>query len=85
MDVLGFECPHCTGHIIILKQDINCAIFRHGIYKTGQLVNPHATKEECDRLVSEDLVLGCCKPFKLVQDVDSNKNQIYKIEACEYI
>lgn len=85
IEVLDFECPHCMGSIIIFKDDINCAIFRHGIHKNGEQVNPHAPKEECDRLVLEDSVLGCCKPFRMEQETDSSGNAVYKIEACDYV
>jgi hypothetical protein len=41
------ECPHCRCMVII--EQINCAIFRHGIYKsTGVQMNPHESKELCD-------------------------------------
>jgi hypothetical protein len=62
--MLYVECPHCQ--YIILIEDINCRIFRHAVYKdTFEPVNPHASEEECNRLLSEHKVIGCCKPFKL--------------------
>jgi hypothetical protein len=62
--MLYIECPHCQ--YIILIEDINCRIFRHAVYKdTFEPVNPHASEEECKRLLSSDAVIGCCKPFKL--------------------
>ena len=34
------KCPHCEEYIII--EQINCAIFRHGIYKLNfTQINPH--------------------------------------------
>ena len=69
------ECPHCSGIVEILE--INCSIFRHACYKAdSKQVPPHTHKEECKRLVKEDLVYGCCKPFKIV-----NK----KAYKCDYI
>ena len=58
-----FICPHCKGYFIVEK--INCGIFRHGISKTsGHQMNPHTPKEDCDRMVNEELIWGCGKPFK---------------------
>ena len=40
-----FECPNCGDMIILDKDDVNCAIFRHGQFKRdGSLINPHALK-----------------------------------------
>ena len=41
-----------------------------------RFVNPHASKEECERWLQEDLVFGCTKPFKF----DGRK-----VEICGYI
>jgi len=50
--------------------EINCAIFRCGIYKNNySQVNPHATKEQCDKLAQDGLIYGCGKPFKVVDGV----------------
>jgi len=72
------ECPHCFGIIEIIQ--LNCAIFRHAYYKnsithSGQ-VPPHTNKVECERLIKEDLIYGCCKPFKIVDG---------KPIICDYI
>lgn len=78
MDYLIVECPHCFDQIIIYKNEINCRIFRHGIYKnTGMNMNPHENKNECDRLYANDEIYGCGKPFKLDNDD--------KPVICEYI
>ena len=74
------ECPHCHGSIEILE--INCAIFRHAIFKqTGVQLHPHASKEECELLLSQNVLLGCGKPFRLQQRSD----QIYEAIICDYI
>lgn len=68
-------CPHCGEYAIIVE--INCTIFRHGVYKTNmQPINPHASKEECERLLASGEIYGCGKPFKY-----DGKN----VEICEYI
>ena len=46
-----FNCPHCGEEIIVHKSEVNCKIFRHGVYKsTKEQINPHMSKKECDRL-----------------------------------
>ena len=78
MDYIVVDCPHCKDSIIIYKNEINCRIFRHAVYKnSGQPVPPHLSKEECDRLFSTNEIYGCCKPFKL------NENDVPEI--CGYI
>jgi hypothetical protein len=68
------SCPHCKGEIIILK--LNCKIFRHAVFKDGKQLNPHASKEECERVVRENLVYGCAKPFQIIDG---------KAIKCDYI
>lgn len=72
-------CPHCYEPIII--QEINCGIFRHGIIKnTGQQMDPHLNKQECDRLKKENLIFGCGKPFMIIENDGE-----YLIIDCDYI
>ena len=72
-------CPHCNMFIEILE--INCAIFRHGVFKkNNNQINPNASKEECDQYIKEDKIVGCGKPFRLVLD-----GETYKTVICEYI
>ena len=74
-----FDCPHCNGTIEVKKNEINCCIFRHGIFKsTGQPVNPHMPKAQCERLVINDIVYGCCKPFQFFPNEKM-------IKPCDYI
>ena len=64
-----FFCPHCESLIQVLENEVNCQIFRHAVRKsTGEPVNPHLPKEQCDSLVEQNLVYGCCKPFKLIRN-----------------
>jgi hypothetical protein len=68
-------CPHCNGMVII--EQLNCAIFRHGIFKnTGKQIPPHASKEECDNWVKNNDIYGCGKPFQVIEN---------KAVVCEYI
>jgi hypothetical protein len=76
-----FKCPNCTEQIIVLKKQIRCKIFRHGIYKSSfKQVNPHMSKEKCEKLIKENKVYGCCKPFEIIF---SNENKIQAI-VCDY-
>ena len=60
------QCPHCNGSVLI--EQLNCAIFRHGIFKeTGKQIPPHASKEDCDKWVQLNEIHGCGKPFKVVE------------------
>lgn len=71
-----YECPHCQRSIIIIE--LNCKIFRCGIFKdTGKQLNPHASKDECDRVLKENLIYGCGKPFRITHDK--------KLIICDYI
>ena len=72
-----FLCPHCRQMCVVKKEDIRCTIFRHAVFKKNlSFVNPHASKEICERWVLEDRVYGCAKPFKF----DGKK-----VEKCGYI
>lgn len=76
---LYFECPHCKEFIEIVE--INCGIFRHGYLKTNfTQINPHLPKNECDKLINEQLIYGCGKPFKI-----SKNNDNFEISECDYI
>lgn len=58
-------CPHCQGIIQIYKHEIQCKVFRHGIYKhNGNQMNPHTPKEECDKVFHNQEIYGCGKPFR---------------------
>ena len=65
-DFYYFDCPHCSSEIAVHIKDLNCQIFRHAIFKdTYRQVDPHLCKEECDKLVRDDKVFGCCLPFEI--------------------
>lgn len=72
-------CPHCNAMIEVLQ--INCGIFRHGVYKSSnRQINPHETKEVCDKLFVNELIYGCGKPFRLLME-----NNEYSTVTCDYI
>lgn len=78
--MLLIECPHCQCMVYI--ESINCAIFRHAVYKHNQQpIPPHSSKEVCDRLIEQNSVYGCAGPFKLV----ANGTGAYNAIICDYI
>jgi len=80
-DFYFFDCPNCDSQIIVHKNELNCQIFRHAVFKnTFEQVNPHLCKEECDRLVRENKVIGCCKPFEIIRQNNINLLAI----KCDY-
>lgn len=81
MTEILIECPHCKDTVLIMSNEINCGIFRHGSYKKDMTqINPHEKKEICDKLFNDKIIYGCGKPFKL-----GKKNNEYVIEICDYI
>ncbi len=75
------NCPHCDEFIIINQRDLNCAIFRHAVYKENyQPINPHAPQAECETLVANGRVFGYAKPFRIIEQHDK-----WIIEPCDYI
>jgi len=63
-DTFIFECPQCAELLTVERKDVNCRVFRHGVYKsTLQAIDPHTPKDECERLMSEGRIYGCGKPF----------------------
>lgn len=82
---LVMPCPHCKIYVIIFKKEINCAIFRHGVFKNNlKQMNPHESKVNCDKFVKENLIYGCGKPFKLEKKI-IDKSEYYRLVICDYI
>ena len=80
-DFYFFNCPQCNLEIIVNIHELNCKIFRHGIYKNNYTqVNPHLSYEECEKLINTDNIIGCCKPFQII----TINNKLYAIK-CDYI
>lgn len=72
-----FACPHCEMICQVPRELIQCKIFRHAVYKKNmKFVNPHASKDECERWLKDDIVYGCTKPFRF----DGTT-----VEKCDYI
>jgi hypothetical protein len=50
---------------MIQIEEMNCGIFRCGIMKdTGLQIDPHLSQDECEKLVSDDKIYGCGRPFR---------------------
>jgi len=77
------SCPHCNGGIIVQRNELNCRIFRHGVYLNMQPMNPHTPKEECDRLVQTNQIIGCGKPFRVINEPNGTDKLI--AVKCDYI
>lgn len=76
-----FPCPHCSLNVFVYQNEINCHIFRHGFnVVTQQQLHPHTPKDQCDKLALDPNIVGCCKPFRLV-----NRGGIYFVTICDYI
>ena len=75
------NCPHCNDYIFIHPKELNCHIFRHGVFKkTGKQIDPHMKKDQCDYLAKHKLIYGCGKPFRIVK----KDSEIVAI-VCDYI
>lgn len=76
-NALVFECPHCKILIMVYSNELNCKIFRCGVYKnSGEQIPPHSDKKTCDELFEKNLIYGCGKPFMIKDN---------KAIECEYI
>ena len=76
-----FQCPSCLDYIIVNINEINCKIFRHGIFKnSNNQIDPHTSKVDCDKYVEQDMIFGCGKPFCL-KDIGDK----WYVDICDYI
>jgi len=81
---LIFACPHCQGTVQVAPQDLNCRIFRHGVFRQipgTPPIPPHASQEECERWVVRGEILGCGGPFQLTEDNPPN----FKVRVCGFV
>ena len=76
------ECPHTECKQAIEIIELNCKIFRCGIFKHNfKQIDPHSPKDVCDKLVATGAIYGCGKPFQIVPDISGGM----KVVICEYI
>lgn len=72
-------CPHCEETRFI--EQINCGIFRDGVFKHNlEQMPPHSSKQDCEKFIAENLIIGCGKPFRIYYE-----NSEFKVEKCDYI
>lgn len=80
-ETLIFNCPHCEETIIVYLPELNCKIFRHGVFKNNlKQIDPHLPKHNCDHLFNLGLIYGCSFPFIII--VENGK---YFVDKCGYI
>lgn len=76
----NFPCPHCNLMISVKDSEINCGIFRHAVLKTNMMqINPHSSKDICDKLFTTDKIYGCAKPYEMYKD-----NNSMAVRICDY-
>jgi len=79
-------CPYPECNVAIEILEINCAIFRCGIYKHNNAqIHPHLSKEDCDMLKQENKIWGCGNPFQLTVENINQSQKIFKLNKCDYI
>lgn len=75
-----YQCPHCSAYIETLLTETNCRIFRHGTLKNGLQMNPHASRKECEALITAGAIYGCGRPYML-----HFVNDTWESKICDYI
>jgi hypothetical protein len=69
MEEIIIICPHCNSYLSITE--LNCGIFRCGIYKkTNEQIDPHLSEENCKKLIESNQIYGCSKPFQIIVQDD---------------
>jgi hypothetical protein len=77
-DIFRYKCPHCDLWTEVPEKDLNCKIFRHGVYKSNfHPINPHASQEEIARI--KDTILGCGGPHQIY--CEDGK---WKVKPCSW-
>ena len=72
-------CPNPKCNMAIIVEQINCGIFRCGVFKeTFQQIQPHLSIIDCLDLIDKKLIYGCATPFQV-----SLINRT--AERCDYI
>jgi hypothetical protein len=68
-DWIIFTCPKCRRALSVHENDTNCRQFVCvGSKQHGTFANPHATQEECARLIESGEWIGCGCAFTLPAD-----------------
>ncbi len=73
MDI--YKCPNCNT--IWEIQEMNCGIFRCGVYKsTWKQIDPHLDEKACNAI--KTIIWGCGFPLRFDKDLN-------KFIVCKYI
>ena len=81
MENILFRCCWCDKYFVVAYPDFNCRIVRCGVFKETYVQIPqHLSEEECDRLVENQLIIGCARPLRIVGEPPSAV-----VEKCDYI
>lgn len=76
-----FSCPHCEGGVEVNTNEINCRIFRHGVFIANNTnIPPHSSEKDCNSWANTNKIYGCGKPIQMISD----NGKIY-IKICNYI
>jgi hypothetical protein len=76
------ECPHLDCGQMCEIVEMNCKIFRCGVYKHNfKQIDPHLPKDVCMKLTETGAIYGCGKPFQIVQDISGG----ITVVVCQYI
>ena len=60
-------------------------IFRCGVFRTNyEHIPPHLSKQECERLISANMIFGCGKPFILKEKEKEKEKEWIAVES-DYI
>jgi hypothetical protein len=71
-------CPHCQGGIEVIA--LNCGIFIHARRKDTTEVDPHASRQECEQLLANNLIDGCGKALRIVKKESGE----YELSPLDY-
>ena len=68
------SCPVCFQFVVI--EQINCGIFRCGVFKdTFECIPPHSSKEQIELWKKAGRIWGCGSPMELVNN---------ELVVCDY-
>lgn len=77
---INVVCPHCRLPILIMSNEINATVFRHGSLKeSGEQIDPYTSNDICKQLSKNNKIYGCGKSFTLVHrgSVDFSAEKCY--------
>jgi hypothetical protein len=70
---MWLTCPHCTWPMDL--DPIACGTFIHGFIITEghKQIDPHASKETCEKYIQEGKVEGCGKRILIIKSHNSDE------------